>query len=453
MKYQVLKYQAVNYYELLNIGRDADSTAVKRAYFSAVKLHSPDSDPEGFKALRTAYETLSDEKNRSQYDAYFVASGGGAIDSDIQNDLLTGRELIRENKYFQAEAFLAELREKNPDSAEVKRLHAEVLWYLKKSGTADKLCEELLEKNPLDCEARLLRAKITLSKGHKEKAAAYFNDAVRVSPLHRAAWIEYMHYALNHNKKLIPGIFQSAMEHDHDMFRDDYFLYLIGTHELDLFSDANYLLYYDKFAEFFISDQNHEAEMCEHVMMIIPQIMENEKLIPFIEKILPTLENSRELKDDYKESFELIQKAIEHHKLCSDERIHEVLADLSTLLLSEDEDINEQLSMECYIVFNLPSLRKPIKIMMNEYPECFRLNQAFYLDVLNEKKNDWLIDKYTGIYKKLKPLIKMESDGDENDFDDYKEEKPFVRESPKIGRNDPCPCGSGKKYKKCCGRS
>jgi hypothetical protein len=29
--------------------------------------------------------------------------------------------------------------------------------------------------------------------------------------------------------------------------------------------------------------------------------------------------------------------------------------------------------------------------------------------------------------------------------------KPFVREEPKVGRNDPCPCGSGKKYKKCCG--
>ncbi|MCQ2602175.1 MAG: SEC-C domain-containing protein, partial [Treponema sp.] len=27
-----------------------------------------------------------------------------------------------------------------------------------------------------------------------------------------------------------------------------------------------------------------------------------------------------------------------------------------------------------------------------------------------------------------------------------------VREGAKIGRNDPCPCGSGKKYKKCCGR-
>ena len=30
--------------------------------------------------------------------------------------------------------------------------------------------------------------------------------------------------------------------------------------------------------------------------------------------------------------------------------------------------------------------------------------------------------------------------------------KPVKRESRKIGRNSPCPCGSGKKYKKCCGR-
>ncbi|MBI4346578.1 MAG: YchJ family protein [Elusimicrobia bacterium] len=29
--------------------------------------------------------------------------------------------------------------------------------------------------------------------------------------------------------------------------------------------------------------------------------------------------------------------------------------------------------------------------------------------------------------------------------------QPVVREAPKVGRNDPCPCGSGKKHKKCCG--
>ena len=26
-----------------------------------------------------------------------------------------------------------------------------------------------------------------------------------------------------------------------------------------------------------------------------------------------------------------------------------------------------------------------------------------------------------------------------------------VHDGPRVGRNDPCPCGSGKKYKKCCG--
>ncbi|MEG1788855.1 MAG: YchJ family protein [Kiritimatiellia bacterium] len=31
-------------------------------------------------------------------------------------------------------------------------------------------------------------------------------------------------------------------------------------------------------------------------------------------------------------------------------------------------------------------------------------------------------------------------------------EQPIHRETPRIGRNDPCPCGSGKKYKKCCGK-
>ena len=42
---------------------------------------------------------------------------------------------------------------------------------------------------------------------------------------------------------------------------------------------------------------------------------------------------------------------------------------------------------------------------------------------------------------------------------DFVEQKPSVSTSPpaksspkKVGRNQPCPCGSGKKYKKCCGK-
>ena len=36
--------------------------------------------------------------------------------------------------------------------------------------------------------------------------------------------------------------------------------------------------------------------------------------------------------------------------------------------------------------------------------------------------------------------------------EDSKPREPIKREGDKIGRNAPCPCGSGKKYKKCCGK-
>ena len=35
---------------------------------------------------------------------------------------------------------------------------------------------------------------------------------------------------------------------------------------------------------------------------------------------------------------------------------------------------------------------------------------------------------------------------------EYNKSKIVVNKEPKVGRNDPCPCGSGKKYKKCCGK-
>jgi preprotein translocase subunit SecA len=46
--------------------------------------------------------------------------------------------------------------------------------------------------------------------------------------------------------------------------------------------------------------------------------------------------------------------------------------------------------------------------------------------------------------QKQKPIIT-------NDGKEHLKSKPKKNDS-KIGRNDPCPCGSGKKYKQCCGK-
>ena len=71
-------------------------------------------------------------------------------------------------------------------------------------------------------------------------------------------------------------------------------------------------------------------------------------------------------------------------------------------------------------------------------------NEKLYKNMV-EAKADWLYDlpEWDDIFSREKR--------DEL----YKEQKSshtYVREGKKIGRNDPCPCGSGKKYKNCCGK-
>lgn len=49
--------------------------------------------------------------------------------------------------------------------------------------------------------------------------------------------------------------------------------------------------------------------------------------------------------------------------------------------------------------------------------------------------------------------VKQEYVDDEAEDEEETKQMPIRRDAPKIGRNDPCPCGSGKKYKNCHGRN
>ena len=53
---------------------------------------------------------------------------------------------------------------------------------------------------------------------------------------------------------------------------------------------------------------------------------------------------------------------------------------------------------------------------------------------------------------KREEVAKPVSEGFVGQGDGTLKKKPIVKKAAeKVGRNDPCPCGSGKKYKKCCG--
>ena len=99
----------------------------------------------------------------------------------------------------------------------------------------------------------------------------------------------------------------------------------------------------------------------------------------------------------------------------------------------------------------LDGINDSLKIQnpIEEMDENTEVNLGYDLETLYKNmvdaKADWLYElpQWNAIFdeEKKKQL--------------YREQKQSgtIRKGKKIGRNDPCPCGSGKKYKMCCGRN
>ena len=82
------------------------------------------------------------------------------------------------------------------------------------------------------------------------------------------------------------------------------------------------------------------------------------------------------------------------------------------------------------------------------FPEAYEVLNSFFTLLKNSaEKNNW--KSYVCVKSVVNGLIR-------NGLNEYlfepieDAEKTVVRKDPQIGRNDPCPCGSGKKFKKCC---
>lgn len=114
--------------------------------------------------------------------------------------------------------------------------------------------------------------------------------------------------------------------------------------------------------------------------------------------------------------------------------------------LAEKYDV-ELMTMVGFLDGINESLKVPNPI--EEMDENTEVNLAYDLEKLYKNmvdaKADWLYE--------LPQWDKIFSEEKRKEL--YMEQKKSgtIVKGPKIGRNDPCPCGSGKKYKHCCGRN
>ncbi|HMM33070.1 MAG TPA: SEC-C metal-binding domain-containing protein [Clostridia bacterium] len=92
------------------------------------------------------------------------------------------------------------------------------------------------------------------------------------------------------------------------------------------------------------------------------------------------------------------------------------------------------------------SLKAELKLEELQSESTVKLDidlEKLYYNMLNAKA-DWLynLPQWDGV---------LSEDARREITKKFRSSKVFVSEA-KVGRNDPCPCGSGKKYKNCCGK-
>jgi hypothetical protein len=119
---------------------------------------------------------------------------------------------------------------------------------------------------------------------------------------------------------------------------------------------------------------------------------------------------------------------------------------LCNVEFEEDDDEIEMAAMECEILEKKSTYDPQLRRLREELPELYALHSAFFNEALRTK------DPEKMLYQRVKKVHKYQRDSGLLDEDpESAPAQPIRRAEPKIGRNDPCPCGSGKKYKKCCG--
>lgn len=172
--------------------------------------------------------------------------------------------------------------------------------------------------------------------------------------------------------------------------------------------------------------------------------------------------------DEYSQIVETGYVAYESWMMNDDKRLSQELCQLVSdceelyrsgdeMSLAERREIKDVILLEEYEVLkDYPACLSQFDVVEREYGRTYeRTIQSFANKVRTAGSISVLKNQYEkSIRKKGIQLVSEAQEWNMEDVFDsgFQIQEPIARQEKKIGRNDPCPCGSGKKYKKCCGK-
>ncbi|MDR2210380.1 MAG: DnaJ domain-containing protein [Spirochaetaceae bacterium] len=440
-----------NHYEVLGLANTAGDDEIKRAYFTMVRRYQPDRFPEEFKEIRAAYETLRDREKRAEYDAI------GELPPSIASFFHEAQRLDRFGRHDRAAELYRMILKSRPELDNIREKYAVSLSAGDKTGKAAEVWEELCRRRPDNPRYARELGRCYFDRGWHKKAMA---EARRSLTLERASidgWSLAVSCALESLKngpgalKELGELLDEALEAVQGVTASEWEKIYLHTHA------------------FLVTGLKNVSRAKNHLREIIRLIREGGRngqnlgqwalneifmLIPAgsLALLYPDLTEMANLLPDIhgpvREKLKAVRLSFEIENL-EEKKFSGIFTDLFRILnagFEEDEDELNLTAMEYHLLKDKTIYDPQIRRLKREFPELYALHGSFFDTVLRTRDPEKLL------YQRSKKIEKLHRQGGFEEEPDSAPPSETVRRSqPKVGRNDPCPCGSGKKYKHCCG--
>jgi tetratricopeptide (TPR) repeat protein len=374
-----------------------------------------------------------------------------------------GRKALGEGAAEQAIGLLEQVVKVYPHFSVVNSLLGEAYLKNENSGKAIRIFEELVAQEQNNAGFARQLAQAYAMRGWHKKAITQFRRALSLDEDNISLWLGLIECYLATKD------FQSAKETVWDGIEvsnrkgwDNLELYY-HIIQIDIFTNDH--LNMNKHLEELKNKAVEKEEERANVAWFLAALSKMIHSIGLYEESAATIDTALALQPD-DEQIEIIKKEVEtQHSILAelkklkkdpsmDSRLAEILD--GELHLCDNKDCLDckitQFFFEMEVIMEIEPLRKDILRLKNSYPELYNMKKEFFDNVLNRKKEEYLFATYAKKFKKYQKLCPERFEPEDDEEEEY-QFQPYTRPEPKIGRNDPCSCGSGKKYKKCCGRT
>lgn len=466
-----------DYYEILGLRVDAKPIEIKKAYFSLVRKYPPERFEQEFMEIREAYETLSNEKTKKEYDLVVAMPGMARIKFD------EARTFVEEENLTAAIKILENLMEFYPDILMIQNMLGEVYENNGNNGKSIKIFEKLVEQEPKNAGFAGHLAHSYLERGWRIKAIKAYEDAIEIDEDNISLWFGLSEaystgYGLRESMEVLKRAIKRAEGKDLDT--SGIYFKLI-TMNLRIGRTIEMKKYLEELTMLAVGKEELRDNVGWNLIHIAKAILqqgmmeEASWMIDMATKLIPGDSSIAKLKQEV-EGFQKVKE--QYYKLDNDSKVEENIVTLiaSEIIPAEVRGMDERKAEafkfvgEQIILEDIQYYKASIKRLKNKYPDLYKVKEEFFDAAMDPKKCKQLLKSHTAQKRRYKWAFDemlnpercmdnlfsdMDDEEDEDSWEDdssWEPEEPFVREEPKTGRNDPCPCGSGKKYKKCCGK-